>query len=274
MILRPTTWSEAARLAASHPDAAVFAGGTDLLRARATTWIDLSGVEDAGVRLDESHLVLGARVCFATLGSDPRVRGELRALADAAATMGAPEIRSRGTLGGNLAHASPAGDSLPPLVAAGAEARVVSPDRSAWLPLADLFAGPRRTHMGRSLLAAVRVPREPGRVSAFARVGRRRAHVIAAASAALVARLDGGVLRGPRLALGAVAPTVVRAPGVEALLEGADPCDPRVVSLAAARVRDELAPIDDVRASRAYRLEAAGVLVGRLLESLCAPSSS
>jgi CO/xanthine dehydrogenase FAD-binding subunit len=190
----------------------------------------------------------------------------------AARTVGSPQIRNRGTLGGNLATASPAGDAIPPLAAAGATVEIASSAGARTVPVTDFCTGPGRSVLAPGeLIAAVRAPVARG-PQQFAKVGPRNAMVIAVCS--LAVQLDPEA-RTVGAAIGSAAPTVVRAPEAEAFIEGAldeagawdrrgpiaEPALARFGELVGAAAR----PIDDVRGSAAYRRHALAVLGRRAL---------
>jgi CO/xanthine dehydrogenase FAD-binding subunit len=252
------------------------AGGTDTLtrladgRPAPEHWVDLSGVRGDARALAEADgtLEIGSLTTFETIARSALVARVLPPLHQAAEVMGSIQIRSRGTLGGNLANASPAGDSIPPLLVAGARLRLLSAAGERSLSIEEFFLGPGRTALvPGELIAAALVPVVPGRRGAFARIGARAHHVITEASGALSCRVEEGRLREVRLALGAVAPTAIRVQGAEANLEGQLPTRDVLASAgdaAAAAAR----PIDDVRASAAYRLAVCRALPGMLVERL------
>lgn len=276
--------------ALAEPGARVLAGGTDLLvRLRSKPDVSctlvsldrlaaLRGVaEDSGagnkgaatgVGPGTLHRILriGAACTHAELLAHPLVRARLPVLAQALADLGSPPIRNMGTLGGNLCTASPAGDTLPPLLALGAEVELASTAGTRRLPLAEFLLGPGRTALQPAeILTAVRVPVPGVNVRQhFEKVGRRDALAVAVVSLAALVRLGhGGKIAEARLAWGSVAPTIWRCPEAEAVLVG------RKLSLtalaeAAALVRAQVQPISDVRASADYRREVAGNLLLRL----------
>ena len=275
-VLRPTTFrAAAAMLADGGPDARPIAGGTDTLtRLDAGAeppdrWVDLSGLrEGRELELVDGVLRIGALVTFEAMAGSELLAASLPALHQAANIMGSLQIRTRGTLGGNLCNASPAGDAIPPLVVAGAELRSVHASGERWLPIGKFLLGPGGTALAPGeLLAGVRCPVVPGTVSAFVRVGARAHHVITKASAAIACRLEHGRLRDVRFALGSVAPTVIRAPEVEAILEGQVPSSDLVARAAAASAATAR-PIDDVRSTATYRRQVCGELVGILFSEL------
>ncbi len=252
---------------------AVLAGGTDLIprlrrgRAEPTQLLDAGRVKELRfVRRQEAWVVLGAMSTHADLAGSELVRRVAPALAEACASVGCPQTRNRGTLGGNVANASPAADTLPPLLALGAEAGVRGPRGARWTGLSELLVGPGRTALeSGELIHAVRFLEPPEACGqAFLKLGRRSGMAIAVASAAVLLSVDRGAIRFARVALGSLAPTARRSPRAEAMLEGAEPCE-AAFERAARAAQDDIAPIDDVRASAAYRRRAMEVLVRRAL---------
>lgn len=268
--------------ALAEPGARVLAGGTDLLvrqrsgRDQAQTLVSLDRLAALrGISEEPGHglppgfrpgLRIGAATTHAELLAHPLARAHLPMLTRALAVLGSPPIRNMGTLGGNLCTASPAGDCLPPLAVLGAELELASARGTRRLPLEDFVLGPGHTALASGeVLAAVHVP-VPGAevVQHFEKVGRRSALAVAVVSLAALVRLGhGGLVAEARLAWGSVGPTVWRCPEAEAALAG------RRLSLtalrdAAAVVRAQVRPIDDLRASADYRREVAGNLLLRL----------
>jgi CO/xanthine dehydrogenase FAD-binding subunit len=258
------------------------AGGTDLVvaarqgrRPLPDSLVAIQGIEElAGQRTgDDGALALGALTSHAWLASAEEVRSGWTALADAAAIVGSPATRSTGTIGGNLMNASPAAETVGPLIVAGAVATLRSRTGSRDIAVADLATGPGRT-VARSdeLLTVVRVPALPaGSGSAYVRLEYRAAMEIAVVGATAMVVLDGspdgdggGRIREARIALTAVAPTIVRALAAEALLVGRAPDGVafREAGEAAAR---SASPIGDVRASAGYRDAMTRVVVARAL---------
>jgi CO/xanthine dehydrogenase FAD-binding subunit len=194
-------------------------------------------------------------------------RGRLPGLAQAAALFGSPQIRNRATLGGNLANASPAADTVPPLVAAEASVAIEGSSGRRALPVIKLSTGPGVTVLGaEEWIAAVMVPVPPGR-EGFRKIGGRAGMAISLASLAFRWALDpDGVLHQVRLAMGAVAPTVIRAQEAESELEGRRPTA-AVVDRSVRAVQAAVSPIDDARASAWYRREVVGNLLREALAS-------
>lgn len=278
--LQPRDLADALAARAAHPEALPLAGGTDLMveinfdRRRPERILDLTRVDELeGWARDGDDLVIGAGVTHARLVSELPRRAP--GLAIAARTVGSPQIRNRGTLGGNVATSSPAGDALPPLVAAGATVEMASTAGSRSVPLIDFCLGPKRNVLAPDeLITAVRVPVARG-PQQFAKVGPRNAMVIAVCS--LAVQLD-PVARTAGAAIGSSAPTVIRAPEAERFLEGAleeagawesrRPLPAALVERFGELVADAARPIDDVRGTAAYRRHALAVL-GRRTLSWC-----
>lgn len=251
--------------------AVVMAGGTDLLVRRKSdpprAVALLEGIAALGAIGEEDGVArLGAGATHAVLSRHSLVRGRLPVLARALDVLGSPLVRNMGTLGGNIVTASPAGDTLPPLLALDAVAEVASRAGVRRVPLAQLIVGPGRVALAPGEIVAAVLVRLPGPESTqhFEKVGRREALAIAVVSLAAVIGTDreGRVTRA-RLALGSVGPTVARCPAAEAALLGR-PLDRAALAEAASRVREAVAPIDDLRASAAYRRQVAGNLLLRL----------
>jgi len=274
-VLIPTTLAEALTAASANPAATVLAGGTDLMvevnegRRVVAEVITVNRVAElrswthdpaAGV------LRIGAGVTWAELEAEPFTEW-VPALAQAARTVGSPQIRHAGTIGGNIATCSPAGDGLPPLAALGAVVHLASAGAERDVPFAEFMTGPKRTvRQPGELITAVTVPLVRG-FQGYAKVGVRNAMVISTASAALVADRDG---RSIRLALGSVGPTILRCPEAEAAAAAGVDWQAGAVSAAVVAEFADLAraaarPIDDHRSTAAYRRHAVGVLAGRLL---------
>ena len=271
--LRPRTLADALAARAAHPEAVPVAGGTDLMvavnfgRAHPELLLDLSLLDELkGWRRENGSLVIGAAATFAELADGAEI---CRPLREAARSVGSPQIRNRATIGGNVATASPAGDSIPVLAACGGQVLLAAHDRERRVPWREFFVGPKATSLAADeLVVGVELPVVDGPGS-FAKVGTRNAMVISIAGLCL--QLDARA-RTVALALGSVAPTVVRAPEAESFAAGiVDWDDPgRPVEQSAAIEFGRLAasaarPIDDVRGSAAYRRHAVDVLARRML---------
>ncbi len=274
--LQPTNLAEALASRAEHPDAVVVAGGTDVLvevnfeRIHPETVLDIGRVPELrGWHRDNGSVRLGAALTYRELVHD--LGADLPALSMAARTVGSPPIRNRGTIGGNLGSASPAGDCHPPLLAAGATIELASARGTRTVPVAEFFVGPKRSVLAPDeLITAVIVPRATG-PEVFAKIGTRNAMVIAVCSLAVALHPDtGGVGTG----IGSAGPTPLRATDAEDYLAGAlegawstrPALDPAVAERFAELVASAARPIDDVRGSAAYRRHALGVLARRAVQ--------
>jgi CO/xanthine dehydrogenase FAD-binding subunit len=254
-VLTPRTLDEALRLKAERPEAVPIQGGTDVMvelnfdRGRPPALLNLNEVEELrGWSRENGQVWLGAGLTYTEAMEQPLAE-LLPALAEAARTVGGPQIRNRGTVGGNLGTASPAGDALPPLLVCDATVKVASVRGERTIALAEFLVGPKRNALAEDeLILGVSVPADPA-AQTFMKVGPRNAMVIAVVSLAL--RVDGELTA----AYGSAGPVpgVVRAPLDDAA------SFPEQVAAAAS-------PIDDVRGTAAYRRHALRVLTKRALE--------
>ena len=274
----PRSLDEAAEILRSG-EVTILAGGTDLMpqaqsgKARLKPTLmnirripDLSGIVERG-----GGLRIGALATITDLRESALVRERFAALWQAADHFASDQIRNAATIGGNICNASPAGDTLVPLLVL--DARVVlaaKPDGALTrrtVPLGEFLLGPGRTaRQPGELLEAVEIPAPPpGFVSAFFKFGTRPALDISVISIGLGAVREGKRLSGVRVGFGAVAPTPIRAAKTEAALEGR-PLDAATIAAAVAAATGEVHPISDVRASDWYRREMVGNMLGRMLD--------
>jgi CO/xanthine dehydrogenase FAD-binding subunit len=257
-VLTPRSLDEALRLKAERPDATPIQGGTDVMvelnfdRARPPVLLNLSEIAELrGWSRGNGSVRLGAGLTY-TEAMEPPLAGVLPALAEAARTIGGPQIRNRGTIGGNLGTASPAGDALPPLLITDAVVEVASLHGERTLPLVRFLTGPKRNALGHDeLILGVRV-RADAQPQTFMKIGPRNAMVISVVSLALTVDREGNQVRAAFGSAGPV-PGLVTAP-----LSDRDRF--------AERLAEAASPIDDVRGSAAYRRHALRVLTGRALE--------
>jgi CO/xanthine dehydrogenase FAD-binding subunit len=259
MVVRsPRTLDEALRIKAEQPAAVPIEGGTDVMvelnfdRARPDALLDLNRVEELrGWSREDGTLRLGASLTYAE-AMRPPLAGLLPALAEASRTVGSPQIRNRGTIGGNLGTASPAGDALPPLLLESAEVELASVRGARRLALRDFLTGPKRNALEPDELIVAVFARPSGDMQTFMKVGPRNAMVIAVCSLALAVDRERGELRA---AYGSAGP-------VPALVTGSlaerDSFPERMAGAAS--------PIDDVRGTARYRRHALQVLTARALE--------
>jgi len=269
-----------ALLAENGPSVKVLAGGTDLLvELKAASRVprvvvDISRAADMkGIALTDRGLRIGALVTHAEIMRSPLIREMFPALAAAAHTIGAVQTRNMGTLGGNLVTGVPSMDSGPTLVALDALVAMAGPGGRRECSLAEFFVGPRKTALEPGeLLLEIIIPRENlGKPADFQKFGLRKGQALALVNVAASLWLDRerNVCVAPRIALGAVAPTVFRAPAAEACLEG------RALTLDAMAEAGRIAagearPISDFRASADYRRDLIAVLTRRALANACA----
>ena len=274
----PGTLAEAfAVLAGSTADAQVtpIAGGTDVM-VRITgeigeppaRMVDLSRLEELrGIAVDGASIVLGARTTYTEIRRSDVCREHLPTLVEAAATIGAAQIQNRGTLGGNIANASPAGDTLPVLLSLDAEIELAGPRGARTVPASAFWVAYRRTALAPDeLIVRVRIPIAGGREARFRKIGTRRAQAISKVVLAVAWR-DGATGRAwsdVRVALGSVADRPIRATAAEAVLEGADPT-PEAADAAAEALAGEIHPIDDVRSTAEYRRVVAARALHRIV---------
>ena len=266
---RPRSLEEALEILAQRPgEARAVAGGTDILvkakdgAVSRAALFDLTAVPELrGIEERGDHLWIGAGSTHTEMMGSPLVARHVPALPAACAVVGGPQIRNRGTLGGNLANASPAADTVPPLYAADAVVETVSISSRRDVAVADFFTGPRQSVLAPDeLITGVKVPLRAGVRGAFLRLGQRQAQAISKVSVAVAMTFRDGRPDWVRVALGAVAPTVIRARETEkALLSGGYDGLRR----AKEAVKDEVKPIDDLRSTREYRHEMAAVLLER-----------
>lgn len=248
---RAHTLADALAWRAAHPHATVLAGGTDLMvflelgSANPTSVLDLWGcAELRGV--SEDGRTLGALTTWTDIARHPALPVALR---DCARTVGAPQIQNRGTIGGNIVNASPAGDSLPMWLATDATFELASVRGVRQVPASAFWLGYRKTALAPDeLLVRVHLHTHVGDRLHYRKVGTRLAQAISKVVLGGRLRVEGGIVTEARVALGSVAPTPIRAHHVEAALLG-KPIDPA----AAAAVADDIAPIDDIRSTADYR---------------------
>jgi CO/xanthine dehydrogenase FAD-binding subunit len=273
-VVSPATLAEAYSVLGETPHRPI-AGGTDLmvqitgeLGPPPDRMLDLWALDELrGISLDADVLVLGALTTFTDIRRSALCREHLPALVQAAATIGAAQIQNRATIGGNAVNASPAGDSLPILLATDAEVVVGSARGERTVPIGGFWVAYRRTALEPDeLLLRIRIPIVAGREVRFRKIGTRQAQAISKVVMALSWREQAarGAWRDVRLALGSVADRPMRASATEAILEGAAASE-SVADQAAETLAGELRPIDDVRSTAEYRRVVAARVLHRLL---------
>jgi CO/xanthine dehydrogenase FAD-binding subunit len=273
-VVSPASLAEAYALAGGG-DHRPLAGGTDLL-------VQITGeigqapervldlwrlAELRGIAVVNGALELGALTTYTEIRRSALCAEHAPTLVEAAATIGAAQIQNRGTIGGNAMNASPAGDTLPVLLALDAELVAGGSAGERAIPATEFWPAYRRTAVRPDeLLVRIRIPIVDDRQQRFRKVGTRRAQAISKVVLALAWRAEpgSGRWRGVRLALGSVAATPIRAVGAEAVLEGSSP-DAETAERAANALVAELQPIDDVRSTASYRRAVSGRVLHRLL---------
>jgi CO/xanthine dehydrogenase FAD-binding subunit len=255
-----------------------FAGGTDLMvllesgklghRKYVSIWNlrELRGIDE-----DAAHVSLGALTTYTEIQRSPLLREEFPMLCQAGAETGAVAIQNRGTLGGNIANASPAADSPPALLVYDAELELVSKRGSRWVPYTAFHSGYKKMDLQPDeLIARVRLPRRTrGMLHYYRKVGTRRAQAISKVCFSGLARIEGGVVREARIALGSVAPVPIRCTKTEWLINGKS-LSTSLINAAKAELAREITPIDDIRSTAVFRAQVAQNL---LEDFLCGTGS-
>jgi CO/xanthine dehydrogenase FAD-binding subunit len=274
--VRPRSLDEAVRYLGEDPALVPTAGCTDLMVRgpealhRMDRVIDLLGVPELrGIREVDGGLEIGATTSFSEIRRSEAVRDAFPILAEAASVVGGWQIQNRATLGGNMANASPAGDSLPVLLALDAAVITAGPGGFREIPYSEFHTGYRRTALQPGeIVARVRLSYLPaGAVQAFRKVGTREAQAISKVVVALAGRIEEGRIAELRLAAGSVAAVPVRLRAAEEAVRGQAP-GPAAADLAGREAAREVTPIDDVRSTADYRRFALERVVRRLMGSL------
>ena len=266
----PSSLAEATQLLSNNPDAHLLTGGTDMMvevnfnHRHPETVIALRNIPEIqqwSVDTASGLVHIGSSVPYATMEHGELAQA-LPALAEAARTVGSPQIRAAGSIGGNLGTCSPAGDSLPVLSALDAVVHLRSDTSSRSVSFAEFMVGPKKnSRMANEIITGVSIPMTNG-WQGYAKVGVRNAMVISVASVCLAIH-DGKV----RVALGSVGPTIIRCTGSEAWINsvGLENVNQSIAKEFGEHVRAESRPIDDHRSTAEYRRHAVGVLAARLL---------
>jgi len=272
----PSSLKEALDLLRNYRDRArLLAGGTDLIPKMkkrailADLVVDLNRIPGlSGIELRADRLHIGGLTRLAEIKQSPLIKEKAPSLAQAISMMASPAIRNRATMVGNLCTASPAADTAPPLLVLDASVRVQSVMGERIVPLDQFFLGPEKTvTRPDEILTEIIIPLQDG-ISAFMKLGRRKAFTLSIVSAAAFARIQQGKFEEVRVALGAVAPTPIRGRMVEETLKGRGVNEQKIAQ-AAECIKKEVKPITDVRASEEYRREMSYVLIRRVLEQIC-----
>ncbi len=273
----PAGLGEALAWMAQEPGAwQPFAGGTDLmvlLEAGKLTHRRFLNIwklpELRGIAATSEDVTLGALTTYSEIQRHPILAAEFPLLCRAAEETGSVATQNRGTLGGNIANASPAADSPPALLVYDAELELVSATGSRRVPYHGFHTGYKKTLMRPDeLIARIRLPRtKHGWAQHYRKIGTRNAQAISKVCFAAAVQLEGGAIRDLRFAFGSVAPTVVRAAAAESVLRGRR-LDPAAIAAARAALPRGVAPIDDIRSTARYRLRVAQNILEEFLQSL------
>jgi CO/xanthine dehydrogenase FAD-binding subunit len=265
-----------ARLASEPGVWKLFAGGTDLMvlleagklphRRFLSVW---HLPELRGIELTTTHAVVGALTTYTEIRRNETLARMYPLLARAAAETGSIATQNRGTLGGNIANASPAADSPPALLVYDAELELVSAFGARWVPYQGFWSGYKKIGLrDDELIARIRMPlSSAGWKHYYRKVGTRRAQAISKVCFAGAASMDSGRIREARIALGSVAPTVFRAVETERILQG-ESFSPALLRAAQETLAGEIAPIDDIRSTARYRRMITGNLLAEFVEML------
>jgi len=270
-LLRPRTLAEALVMLRDEGPLMALAGCTDVyvgLQFGSLTdrrFLDLWPLHELrGIHAAPSSLRIGALTTFSELVASPIVRRRLPMLVAASREVGGRQIQNRGTLGGNIANASPAGDSLPVLAAANASIVLQSASAERRVPFTAFYTGYRASvRRPDELIAAIEIPRIEGR-QYWRKVGTRRAQAISKVCLAGLIRVEANAIQDVRIAIGSVAPTVVRAMATEEALRG-QPLDADTIAAAERALPTDIAPIDDIRSTARYRARVAANLLREFL---------
>jgi len=253
-----------------------FAGGTDLMvlldagKLGHRNYVNIWGLDELrGIDVTDTHVTLGALTTYTDVQSHPILQNEFPMLSQAASETGGLAIQNRGTLGGNIVNASPAADSPPALLVYDAEIELVSTGGSRWLPYNGFHTGYKQMLIAPDeLLARIRLPRNTRGASHYYRkVGTRKAQAISKVCFAGLARIDQERIEDVRIAIGSVAPIIVRCVETENTLRGQKP-GAETTQTACASLSREISPIDDIRSTAKYRLQVAKNLLTDFLSTL------
>jgi CO/xanthine dehydrogenase FAD-binding subunit len=281
-LVSPAGLSEALSVLASEPGVwRPFAGGTDLMvllesgKLSHKNYLNIWHLAELRIiTATTDHVTLGALTTYTEVQANPILREEFPMLCQAASETGGLAIQNRGTIGGNIANASPAADSPPALLAYNAELELISVRGSRWVPYQSFHTGYKKTIMEPDeLLARVRLPRLwPDLHHYYRKVGTRKAQAISKVCLAATARVNEGTVENIRIALGSIAPVPLRCIKTEAALRGAT-LERSIIEKAKVELSREIVPIDDIRSTKRYRLKVSLNLLEDFLRQL-APGRS
>jgi len=275
-LVTPASLNDALTLIGNEPGVwKPFAGGTDLMvlleagKLPHHNYLNIWPLRELrGIEITDDHVTLGALTTYTEVQANDILRREFPMLCQAASETGGLAIQNRGTLGGNIVNASPAADSPPALLAYNAEIELVSSNGSRWLAYDSFHTGYKQMNIrADELLLRLRLPRQTAELKHYYRkVGTRKAQAISKVCLAAVARVADGRIAETRIAVGSVAPVVLRCKQTENALRGNELNDD-TMTLARATLTSEIAPIDDVRSTADYRLRVAANLLVDFLKT-------
>jgi CO/xanthine dehydrogenase FAD-binding subunit len=278
-MLAPSDLTGALDRIANEPGAwRPFAGGTDLMvlleadKLRHRKYLSIWHLPELrGIRVTPENITLGATTTYSQIRRHDLLAAEFPLLCGAASETGSIATQNRGTLGGNIANASPAADSPPALIVYDAELELVCSRGARWIAYKDFHTGYKQTRLqGDELIRQIRLPRTGRRWRQhYRKVGTRRAQAISKVCFAGAAWMDNGKIADARIALGSIAPTVLRATATEEVLRGAQ-VSPALCKAAQETLAREIAPIDDMRSTAQYRRRVAQNLLAEFLGKLSA----
>jgi len=272
--IRPNTLAEVFENIETEGVPQIYSGGTDLLvkmyigSTEPNVVIDIKEIpEMTGIKEDDEYISVGAATTFSQLYSSELIQKWLPGLAQAAHCVGSGQIQRKGTLGGNICNASPAADGMTAIWALGAKIQLVSRYTTRTIPLTEFVCGPGKTTIySGEVLCRILIPKQEWTEQNFFKVGRRNALAISVVNGCVSLQKDcQGRILAARISVGACGPTPVRAKEAEDLLVG-NALTSSLIDMVIERVREELQPIDDLRASAAYRKYVACAKVKELLE--------
>jgi len=256
----------------------IIAGGTDLLVQyfdrlyEINHWLDLKNIKELkDIRINKNQIEIGAMVTHTQLENSEDIKKYYPVLSQAAADIGSPQIRNRGTIGGNIVNASPAGDLLAPLMAYDAQFRLLSMQGEKIVPAEEFFIGPKKTILEPAqLLTQIILPLPSERTyGSWIKIGKRKALIVATITLALAVEMaeDNKTVKDVRTCLGSVAPTPIEIKEVKKMMAGKNFNQLDFAELGRI-VEDKISPIDDIRGSREYRKDVAKKIMIKALEEI------
>ncbi len=256
----------------------IIAGGSDLLVQyhdrlyEIAGWLDLKNLTELKkIELNSSEVSIGAMITHSQLEKSPQIKNYFPILSRAAAEIGSPQIRNRGTIGGNIVNASPAGDLLSPLIAYEAKLVLLSSDEKNIIPAEQFFTGPKKTILKpNQLLTQIILPLPPQNCySSWVKVGKRKALAISTIALAMVVKMseDNQIIQGAKVCLSSIAPTPLEIKEVREEMIGKTFSQVNFTKLAQL-VEDKISPIDDIRGTKEYRKEVARRIMIHCLEEI------